>query len=188
MDISDIPKPEVKQPEPQSPKFELKPSATGFTVNDAIAEAAAHAAASEDAAVTLAKCGMDCTKCTFFEEWDCHGCTGEGECPVYDCCCKKGYDHCGKCGEFPCPELRDAAFDPEWGDGGNRLLRLKAMNDNETAGKSRKVSCIAAGLSVGLLIGLAIGAFSGAVVSWIFAGLAVGGGIGAIISIAETKD
>lgn len=190
MDISDIPKQEVKPSEPQKPKFELKPSESGFTVNEAISEAAAHAAASDNDAVkvTLAKCGMDCTKCTFSEEWDCPGCTGEGECPVYECCSKKGYDHCGKCGEFPCPELRDAAFDPETGDNGNRLMRLKALNDNDTVSKNRKVSCIAAGLSVGLLTGLAIGAFSGAVVSWIFAGLAVGGGIGAIISIAETKD
>lgn len=171
MDITDIPKPEINNTRDAEPDEEQHP---------------------EYKKITLAKCGMDCTQCRFAEENDCPGCMqghlfDDEECPVYDCCVRKGFVHCGECGSFPCAELRDTSFDVETGDGGNRLMRLKELRDKDDALNSRRVTCILTGFILGLTVGIVIGAVSGQMASWIFACITAGCGIGAIISLSGGK-
>ena len=57
-------------------------------------------------------CGMPCALCTRYRtEGDsrCPGCSCDGyytvPCKVHRCVREKGLDHCGQCGDFPCPKL-----------------------------------------------------------------------------------
>ena len=57
-------------------------------------------------------CGMPCALCTRYRtEGDsrCPGCSCDGyytePCKVHRCIREKGLDHCGQCGDFPCPKL-----------------------------------------------------------------------------------
>lgn len=57
-------------------------------------------------------CGIDCTQCGSFKEKECKGCHAMkgtsiyGHCQWYHCCNEKGMEHCGKCENFPCKELK----------------------------------------------------------------------------------
>ncbi|MBS7528808.1 DUF3795 domain-containing protein [Fusibacter paucivorans] len=59
-------------------------------------------------------CGLECGICDYMKDGKCKGChvmKGNslfGECKWYRCCTEKGYEHCGKCNEFPCNELHTA--------------------------------------------------------------------------------
>ena len=57
-------------------------------------------------------CGMPCalcTRCRTEGSSRCPGCSCDGyytvPCKVHRCVREKGLDHCGQCGEFPCPKL-----------------------------------------------------------------------------------
>lgn len=57
-------------------------------------------------------CGKPCALCTRYRtEGDsrCPGCSCDGyytePCKVHRCVREKGLDHCGQCGDFPCPKL-----------------------------------------------------------------------------------
>ncbi len=82
-----------------------------------------------------AVCGLFCPACTFFiattqdpprlqtlakrfglpaAELQCHGCRSEKRCVYCDqhckmtgCAAEKGFDFCGQCPDYPCPELVD---------------------------------------------------------------------------------
>ena len=133
---------------------------------------------------SLAVCGADCTDCPFGEDTDCTGCGGLCEdCDIVRCCAVKGIKHCGVCEYFPCERLREAAFDPESGDNGERLVRLKELGEAE---KSRKAPrTLLAGVSGGVALGAAVGGFSGAFAPWLLAGAVVGAGLGAISVVAS---
>jgi len=49
-----------------------------------------------------------------------------GECDLAKCCIAKGLDHCGKCEEFPCEQLKACSFSKEYGDNGRRIENLRA--------------------------------------------------------------
>ena len=57
-------------------------------------------------------CGMPCalcTRCRTEGSSRCPGCSCDGyytvPCKVHRCVREKGLDHCGECGDFPCPKL-----------------------------------------------------------------------------------
>ncbi|MDE6593108.1 MAG: hypothetical protein K2K57_08625, partial [Oscillospiraceae bacterium] len=137
---------------------------------------------------SLAVCGADCNDCPFGEENDCPGCGGLWEdCDIVRCAAVKGHEHCGLCDKFPCDLLRDAAFDPDSGDNGDRLLRLKSLG--EAANSRRKPRLIMAGGCGGIALGTAIGGFSGALLPWIFAMTVVGAGVGLMAAVSvKNKD
>ncbi|MDE7294874.1 MAG: hypothetical protein K2N72_10670, partial [Oscillospiraceae bacterium] len=158
-DITDIPKTEVYVP----PSDELEENITEKC--------------------SLAVCGADCNDCPFGEENDCPGCGGLWEdCDIVRCAAVKGHEHCGLCDKFPCDLLRGAAFDPDSGDNGDRLLRLKSLG--EAANSRRKPRLIMAGGCGGIALGTAIGGFSGALIPWIFAMTVVGAGVGLMAAVS----
>ncbi|MCM1577955.1 MAG: hypothetical protein NC078_04050 [Ruminococcus sp.] len=131
----------------------------------------------------LAVCGADCADCGFGEEYDCPGCGGLWEdCDIVRCAAVKGHEHCGLCGEFPCDKLREAAFDPETGDNGDRLIRLKSLG--EAAKDKRKPRLIMAGCCGGIALGAVIGGFSGAILPWVFAMTVTGAGAGLMAAVS----
>lgn len=77
------------------------------------------------------RCGLICSFCTYKGEMHCAGCTKISKpfwgdtCPVKSCCEKQAYTHCGQCVQFPCPLLRQFAYDPEQGDDGQRIIQLQ---------------------------------------------------------------
>lgn len=142
--------------------------------------------------ITLAPCGMDCTVCRFAEESGCPGCMQgrlfeDEDCEMYNCCTVKGLAHCGQCDDFPCGALKAASFDPETGDGGNRLMRLKEIRDSDYRSFRRNIACIGGGICIGIAAGAAAGGFMLDLGTWIFAGAVIGGGIGAAAGILGGK-
>ncbi|MGN1103175.1 MAG: DUF3795 domain-containing protein [Huintestinicola sp.] len=147
--------------------------------------------------ITPAKCGMDCTSCRFALENDCPGCPyctppekreklfEDEECEVGSCAEIKGFEHCGKCPDFPCEALREVSFDTETGDGGNRLMRLKAMKDEELRQKDLRLGAPVMGGCLGLILGIIIGCITGDIPQMIAAGLAAGIGLGFIAGISK---
>lgn len=77
------------------------------------------------------RCGLLCSQCSWREKMNCPGCLNahgqmfHGECKIAVCCEARKHEHCGKCGEFPCKKINDLANDPEHGDGGKIIDRLK---------------------------------------------------------------
>ena len=78
-------------------------------------------------------CGMPCalcTRCRIEGSSRCPGCSCDGyytvPCKVHRCVREKGLDHCGQCGDFPCPKLgKMGAFrDLDTGRGGGGPARL----------------------------------------------------------------
>ncbi len=49
-----------------------------------------------------------------------------GECDLAKCCFAKGLEHCGKCDDFPCDQLKAFSFDEAQGDNGQRIENLRA--------------------------------------------------------------
>lgn len=146
----------------------------------------------EKGRVTLAVCGMDCTKCRFADESGCSGCMQgqlfeDEECGIYNCCMVKGLEHCGQCNDFPCDDLKAVSYDQETGDGGSRLMRLKEIRDSVYRSFRRKVACILGGICTGIAVGAAVGGFAVNMGTWIFAGAVIGGGIGAAIGLLRRE-
>lgn len=61
---------------------------------------------------TLAFCGIYCGGCKNYKEnANCMGCRYEetlvDDCPTRSCAMAKGLLHCGECGDFPCPTLKE---------------------------------------------------------------------------------
>jgi hypothetical protein len=86
----------------------------------------------------IAYCGLDCAACTIRESVLCPGCRGtdstywDGICEIKECAVKlQKVKHCGLCEKFPCDLLLDISFDPESGDDGARIERLKELADGE---------------------------------------------------------
>ena len=77
------------------------------------------------------RCGLLCSACAYREETHCPGCVQMDKpfwgpsCPVKDCCQGKGFPHCGECADFPCPLLTQFAYDPQQGDGGERIQQCR---------------------------------------------------------------
>lgn len=151
----------------------------------------------EQKPVTMAKCGMDCTACRFALENDCPGCPyaaphesrerlfEDEECEVGICCEAKGFETCAECPDFPCEALREISFDTETGDGGGRLMTLKALKDSNYRIKRRKLTAPAAGGCLGLITGIIIGSITGEISAYIAAGLISGTGLGFIAGISK---
>ncbi len=153
----------------------------------------------EEGKITLAKCGMDCTWCRFAEESGCPGCmycispeNGGGsklfedeECDAGVCCTERGFAHCGQCPEFPCDILKEISFDPDTGDEGNRLMRLKELRDESSRQKRLKFTPPFAGGCMGMVFGVIIGSLTDSLAAWIFAGTVLGLGTGMIIAVTK---
>lgn len=142
--------------------------------------------------VTLARCGMDCTQCRFASENDCPGCMqgqlfDDEQCDIYDCCGARMCEHCGKCKDFPCDDLKSVSYDVETGDGGARLIRLKSLRDEENRKKESRIKAFLGGACLGISIGAVIGAVTGAFAAWIAAGAVVGCGTGFILHLSSLK-
>jgi len=81
----------------------------------------------------LAYCGLDCQTCSFRTTRKCPGCQAAagkmfwGECTLAKCCIGKGFEHCGKCEQFPCEQLEAFSFAKEQGDNGRRIENLRAV-------------------------------------------------------------
>lgn len=61
-------------------------------------------------------------------ELGCKACAGDmfwGECDKAKCCIANGLEHCGRCPDMPCVELKVLFGDPEHGDKGVRLRNLQ---------------------------------------------------------------
>lgn len=83
------------------------------------------------------RCGIKCSECEYKESVGCPGCLhitkpfwGDS-CPVKSSCEDKGYEHCGKCEQFPCKVLNDFAYDEKQGDNGKRIEQCKLWNENK---------------------------------------------------------
>lgn len=66
-------------------------------------------------------CGMPCalcTRCRIEGSSRCPGCSCDGyytvPCKVHRCVREKGLDHCGQCGDFPCPKLGKMGISGTW--------------------------------------------------------------------------
>jgi hypothetical protein len=135
----------------------------------------------------IAYCGMDCSACRLRESVLCKGCraydnpdNADGEstywggiCEIKECATKlQKVEHCGLCEKFPCDLLLDISFDPETGDEGLRIERLKELSDEKITlwGKIRPS---AIGTLLGIIIGIIIGAIVSHSFDW-FAALAGG--------------
>lgn len=143
----------------------------------------------EKTPVTIAPCGMNCTECRFAIENDCPGCMNgrvfdDEDCEILDCCMKKGCTSCRQCRAFPCGMLKAVSFETETGDGGARLMRLKAIKDSEKRTKRRKASCTVLGLSLGAALGAIIGELNGSSFVWLFTCILAGTALGIIAGIS----
>lgn len=83
------------------------------------------------------RCGLLCSGYAYREPMDCKGCTaiekpfwGDAG-PVKSCCERRELEHCGICGKFPCALLTGFAYDPEQGDGGERIKQCERWRDAE---------------------------------------------------------
>lgn len=81
----------------------------------------------------MAYCGLDCEACGYREKTNCPGCrtaAGKmfwGECDLAMCCIDKAIEHCGRCDDFPCPQLQAYSYASEHGDNGRRIENLRAL-------------------------------------------------------------
>ena len=90
-------------------------------------------------------CGCICSTCEFVEKCGCKGCFASkgypfhGECKFALCCMERGHTHCGQCAEFPCQELTEFAYDPEYGDENGSVLEvLRQWKEAEESEANRK--------------------------------------------------
>ena len=81
--------------------------------------------------VIESRCGICCSKCQFFKDKVCQGCTKITKpfwgdvCPVKACVESKKIECCGHCPHFPCDLLHSFAYDKEQGDNGLRIENCK---------------------------------------------------------------
>ena len=59
-------------------------------------------------------CGVDCRACADFTEKKCGSCRptvkgNDEDCFFVRCCREHGVPHCGKCGAFPCTDIKEFA-------------------------------------------------------------------------------
>jgi hypothetical protein len=127
----------------------------------------------------LSYCGLDCVNCAIREEVLCEGCRDSdntywgGICEIKECAVHiQKVENCSYCKKFPCEILLDISFDPETGDDGARIERLKELSDKEVT-PFEKIRTPLIGALLGGILGLIIGAFAENVLSWFFA---LGGG------------
>lgn len=140
--------------------------------------------------IEMSRCGMLCSECRFAIENDCPGCMQgqlfeDEQCEVYDCCTGRGIVHCGQCTFFPCDKLKAVSYDPETGDGGGRLMRLKEIRDNDYRSFRRKAGSVIIGICTGVAVGAVIGGFTLNFGVWVFVGAVVGGGLGIITAMSK---
>ena len=83
--------------------------------------------------IPMAYCGLECDPCSYRAKSNCPGCRAAagnvfwGECVLAKCCIAKGHEHCGKCKDFPCEQLKAFSFgEGEPGDNGRRIENLRA--------------------------------------------------------------
>lgn len=78
-------------------------------------------------------CGLSCSECRYREKNNCAGCVASegkpyhGSCEVADCAKERSRRFCGECPDFPCEKLSRYAFDPEYGDNGERIENCKRI-------------------------------------------------------------
>jgi hypothetical protein len=127
----------------------------------------------------ISYCGLDCENCAVREEVLCEGCKDSettywgGICEIKECAVKlQKVPHCGLCKKFPCDLLLDISFDPDTGDDGERIERLKELSDNEVT-LLDKLRPPVLGALIGGISGVIIGALAENTLSW-FGALAGG--------------
>ncbi|MDR0992428.1 MAG: DUF3795 domain-containing protein [Ruminococcus sp.] len=112
----------------------------------------------------IAYCGLDCNACTIKETVLCAGCREsdgtywDGICEIKECAVKlQKVEHCGNCKKFPCDTLLDISFDPETGDEGLRIERLKELSDRKVTLRDR-IRPPLIGALIGAVAGIVVGA------------------------------
>lgn len=79
----------------------------------------------------IAYCGTYCGVCEWKDKVGCKGCKANGGdmfwgvCDKAKCCIEKNIEHCGECGNMPCPMLQELFDDADHGDNGARLHNLQ---------------------------------------------------------------
>lgn len=132
------------------------------------------------------RCGKLCGECAEREEFGCAGCRetplgeeywGE-ECEIKECCQDKEHEHCGLCKEFPCQRLVDISYDPDTGDGGERLVNCKSRADGISDVKIKSLRRFLTCVSIGIAAGTLIGAIQNNFAAWVAAGALTGAAVG----------
>ena len=88
--------------------------------------------------VIESRCGILCSSCVYRDSENCTGCINIDKpfwgdrCPVKFCCENKGHSHCGQCSEFPCPLLKQFAYDEHHGEFGKRIEQCRKWNEETT--------------------------------------------------------
>ena len=95
-------------------------------------------------------CGMPCalcTRCRIEGSSRCPGCSCDGyytvPCKVHRCVREKGLDHCGQCGDFPCPKLGKMGDfrDLDTGRVKERTCRAVAALERYNNGRMKRYLC-----------------------------------------------
>jgi hypothetical protein len=138
----------------------------------------------------ISRCGLDCNACKIRVNVGCDGCRAmeepywDGVCEIKDCVVKlKKIDDCSYCSDFPCELLLDIALDPDTGDDGDRLERLKLIKELRDEKRTGDIRQVALGATIGTVAGFLIAAIIGGAFDW-FVALAGGD----YYSIPETPD
>lgn len=134
------------------------------------------------------KCGKDCSRCSFKDDYGCAGCneTVDGywgeRCEIKECCKVKHLDHCGLCKNFPCEQLRELSYDSD--PDGDNLLNCKKWADNKADSEVRFLKNILVGAVIGIISGIVFGTVYKMTAAFVFAGAVVGIGTAVLIEIA----
>jgi hypothetical protein len=97
----------------------------------------------------------------------------DGVCEIKDCAMGKDVEDCSYCKNFPCELLLDISLDPDTGDDGERLDRLRLKKDAREDGRIRVFRMYTLGGTIGAVGGLLAAGITGGGLNWFYA---LGGG------------
>jgi hypothetical protein len=97
----------------------------------------------------------------------------DGVCEIKNCAAVKGVSDCSYCKKFPCELLLDISLDPETGDDGERLERLRLKKDAREDGRIKNFRMLTLGGTIGAVAGLLLAGITGGGLNWFYA---LGGG------------
>jgi hypothetical protein len=96
-----------------------------------------------------------------------------GVCEVRECARIQSLENCSFCADFPCEVLLDISLDPDSGDDGARIDRLRLQKNARDDRRMRVIRRLLLGGSVGAVVGLLLAGIFGGGLAWFFA---LGGG------------